>query len=183
MARPTLDPQRRRSETLNVRLSPTEMYDLRRAAAEAGVTLAEYARATLTGRRPKPKPVKDRMMSALLYELSSIATNLSQLEDATGEATYAQWARYVGGELVERVTDRHDLTPLIEEHLEEINGAGHMVNAMARRANMGKELDAGEVEETLSILGRVLEPVHKAVKRPARDGGKEPDPGDGRDAL
>ncbi|ADZ68940.1 hypothetical protein SL003B_0507 [Polymorphum gilvum SL003B-26A1] len=159
------------------------MYDLRRAAAEAGVTLAEYARATLTGRRPKPKPVKDRMMSALLYELSSIATNLSQLEDATGEATYAQWARYVGGELVERVTDRHDLTPLIEEHLEEINGAGHMVNAMARRANMGKELDAGEVEETLSILGRVLEPVHKAVKRPARDGGKEPDPGDGRDAL
>jgi len=183
VARPTLDPQRRRSETLNLRLSPTEMYELRRAAAEAGVTLAEYARATLTGRRPKSKPLKDRVMSALLYELSSIATNLSQLEDATGEATYAQWARYVGGELVERVTDRHDLTPLIEEHLEAINGAGHMVNAMARRANMGKELDAGEVEETLSILGRVLEPVHKAVKRPARGGGKEPDPGDGRDAL
>lgn len=183
MARPTLDPQRRRSETLNLRLSPTEMYDLRRRAAEAGVTLAEYARATLTGRRPKPKPLKDRVMSALLYELSSIATNLSQLEDATGDANFAQWARYVGGELVERVTDRHDLTPIIEEHLEAINGAGHMVNAMARRANMGKELDAGEVEETLSILGRVLEPVHKAVKRPAKSGGKEPDPGDGRDAL
>ena len=93
MARPTLAPTRKRSEVLNLRLSPTEMYDLRRRAAEAGVTLADYARATLTGRRPKPKPVKDRVMAALLYELSSIATNFSQLEDATGEATYAQWAR------------------------------------------------------------------------------------------
>ncbi|MFN4310313.1 MAG: plasmid mobilization protein [Ferrovibrio sp.] len=183
MARPTLDPQRRRSETLNLRLVPTEMYDLRRRAAEAGVTLAEYARATLTGRRPKPKPVKDRMMSALLYELSSIATNLSQLEDVTGDANFAKWARYVGGDLVERVTDRHDLAPLIEEHLEAINGVGHMINAMARRANVGKDPDPGEVEETLSILGRVLEPVHKAVKRPAGGGDKEPDPGGGRDAL
>jgi hypothetical protein len=183
MARPTLDPQRKRSETLNLRLSPTEMYDLRRRAAEAGVTLADYARATLTGRRPKPKPVKDRVMAALLYELSSIATNLSQLEEATGEATYAQWARYVGGELVERVTDRHELTPLIEEHLEAINGAGHMVNAMARRANMGKPLDTAQVEETLSILRRVLEPIHKAVKRPAKTGGDASDPGDGPDAL
>ncbi|MFN3686470.1 plasmid mobilization protein [Salinarimonas sp.] len=183
MARPTLDPQRRRSETLNLRLSPTEMYDLRRRAAEAGVTLADYARATLTGRRPKPKPVKDRVMAALLYELSSIATNLSQLEDATGEANFGQWARYVGGELVERVTDRHELTPLIEEHLEAINGAGHMVNALARRANMGKPLDAGEVEETLSILRRVLEPIHRAVKRPAKAGDGVPDPGDGPDAL
>ncbi|MFN3847758.1 MAG: plasmid mobilization protein, partial [Paracoccaceae bacterium] len=172
----TLDPQRKRSEVLNLRLSPTEMYDLRRRAAEAGVTLADYARATLTGRRPKPKPVKDRVMAALLYELSSIATNLSQLEDATGEATYAQWAHYVGGELVERVTDRHELTPLIEEHLEAINGAGHMVNAMARRANMGKPLDTGEVEETLAILRRVLEPIHKAVKRPATTGGGASDP-------
>lgn len=183
MARPTLDPQRKRSEVLNLRLSPTEMYDLRRRAAEAGVTLADYARATLTGRRPQPKPVKDRVMASLLYELSSIATNLSQLEDATGEATYAQWARYVGGELVERVTDRHELTALIEEHLEAINGAGHMVNAMARRANMGKPLDAAQVEETLSILRRVLEPIHRAVKRPAKIGDGASDPGDGPDAL
>lgn len=183
MARPTLDPQRKRSETLNLRLSPTEMYDLRRRAAEAGVTLADYARATLTGRRPKPKPIKDRVMAALLYELSSIATNLSQLEDATGEANFGQWARYVGGELVERVTDRHELTPLIEEHLEAINGAGHMVNAMARRANMGKPLDTGEVEETLSILRRVLEPIHRAVKQPTKSGGGTSDPGDGPDAL
>jgi hypothetical protein len=183
MARPTLDPQRKRSEVLNLRLSPTEMYDLRRRAAEAGVTLADYARATLTGRRPKPKPVKDRVMASLLYELSSIATNFSQLEDATGEANFGQWARYVGGDLVERVTDRHELTPLIEEHLEAINGAGHMVNAMARRANMGKPLDAAQVEETLSILRRVLEPIHRAVKQPAKVGAPTPDPGDGPDAL
>ena len=95
----------------------------------------------------------------------------------------AQWARYVGGELVERVTDRHELTPLIEEHLEAINGAGHMVNAMARRANMGKPLDAAQVEETLSILRRVLEPIHRAVKRPAKIGDGASDPGDGPDAL
>lgn len=183
MARPSLDPQRRRSETLNLRLSPTEMYDLRRAAAEAGVTLAEYVRAALMGRRPKPRPLKDRVMTALLYELSSIATNLSQLQDATGDETFAKWARYVGGDLVERVTDRHELAPLIEDHLEAINGVGHMVNAMARRANMGKELDAGDIEETLSVLGRVLEPVHKAVKRPSGKQDREPDRDGGRDAL
>lgn len=183
MSRPSLDPKRRRSEILNIRLSPTEMYDLKRAAAEAGVTPSEYARATLTGRRPKPKPMKERVMTALLYELSSIATNLSQLQDATGDETFGQWARYVGGELVERVTDRHELAPLIEEHLETVNGIGHVVNAIARRANMGKELDPAEVEETLSALGRVLKPIHKAVGQPGRAGDKGFDPGGGRDAL
>ena len=33
----------------------------------------------------------------------------------------------------------------------------------------------------MAILGRVLEPIHKAVKRPA--GGRQPDPGGGRDAV
>jgi aspartate aminotransferase-like enzyme len=84
---------------------------------------------------------------------------------------------------VERVTDRHELAPLIEEHLEAINGVGHMVNAMARRANMGKEIDARDIEETLSVLGRVLEPVHKAVKRSGGNQDREPDRDDGRDAL
>lgn len=177
MARPSLDPQRRRSEPLNLRLTAEEKHALQRAAAEAGVTLAEYARATLLGRRPKPKPRKQRVMTSLLYELSSIATNLSQLQDATGDEVFGKWAHYVGGELVERVTDRHELSPLIEEHLEAINGAGHMINAMARRANLGKELDPAEIEETLSILGRVLEPVHKVVKRSVRKNDDDPDPG------
>ncbi|WP_367197469.1 hypothetical protein [Amorphus sp. 3PC139-8] len=180
MARPPLKPEERRTEYLRVRLTPVEKRDLERAAQEVGVTMAEYARAMLTGKKPRAKPPRERAMTALLYELSSIATNLSQLADATGMTTYEDWAKYVGGQLVEAVSGRSDQTPVIDAHLEKINAAGHWVNALARRANMGKELDLQEVHDALIAVQKVLKPIHDAVSQPPPETGSPPD---GSDAV
>jgi|SRR6056297_944184 len=96
-------------------------------------------------------------------DIPSIATNLGQLADATGESVYADWARYVGGDLTQRVNDREDLIPLFDEHMERINAAGHWVNTLAKRANMDKPLDHEEVADALKAVRRVLKPIHEAV--------------------
>ena|GEM_PF-3462413 len=132
---------------------------------------------SVVGRKPKAKPARERIFNDLLYELTSIATNFTQLEAALEDENFGKWARYVGGELVERLMDRDDLIPLIEEMMERLNNAGHVVNALARSANVGKEIKDAEVKEVLGILQEVLEPLHKAAERPRenphnnRDGG------------
>jgi len=166
MARPPLKPEKRRSEYLRVRLTPSEMKELKERAAEAGLPFTTYAREVLFGRRPKAKPARDRIFNELLYELTSIATNFSQLEAVLEDETFGKWARYVGGEMVERLMEREDLIPLIEETMERLNAAGHVVNALARSANSGKEIKDAEIKETIGILQAVLEPLHKAAERP-----------------
>lgn len=180
MARPPLDPEQRRTKYLRVRLTPAEKRDLERAANEIGVTVAEYARAMLTGKKPKAKSRRDRAMTALLYELSSIATNLGQLADATGEDIYRQWAQYIGGQLVERVTRRDGIADLVEEHLPEINTAGHWVNSLAHRANMGKDFDIYEARDALLAVQKAVQPIHAIVSQPASP---EPDPDTNGDAV
>jgi len=171
MARPPLDPQKRRSEYLRIRLTPSEMETLKSQAAEAGMPFTSFAREVLFGRKPKAKPARDRIFNDLLYELTSIATNFTQLEAALEDENFGKWARYVGGELVERLMDRDDLIPLIEEMMEQLNNAGHVVNALARSANVGKEIKDAEVKETIGILQEVLEPLHKAAERPPKTPG------------
>ena len=105
MARPTLKPHKRRSEYLRLRLTPVEMDDLRRKAMTAGVSMTEYARATILGRRPKAMPKKDLIVQQINYELTSIATNFRQLEAALDDPVYGDWAKYVGGELLDRLLD------------------------------------------------------------------------------
>lgn len=174
MARPPLKPEQRRSEYLRIRLTPSEMRGLKERAAEAELPFTSYAREVLFGRKPKAKPARDRVFNDLLYELTSIATNFSQLEAALEDETFGQWARYVGGEMVERLMDRDDLFPLIEETMERLNAVGHGVNVLARSANSGKEIKDAEVKETIGILQEVLEPLHKAAERPpARPGSDE----------
>lgn len=180
MARPPLRPEKRRSEFLRIRLTPYEMEALKAQAAEAGLPFTTYAREVLFGRKPKAKPLRDRIFNDLLYELTSIATNFSQLEAALEDETFGKWARYVGGELVERLMEREDLIPLIEETMERLNAAGHVVNALARSANSGKEIKDAEVKETLDILKAVLEPLHKAAERPPKPQGPS---GDDSDAV
>jgi len=179
MARPPLDPDKRRTKYLRVRLTPAEKRDLERAAEEVGVTVAEYARAMLTGKKPRAKPPQHKAMTALLYELSSIATNLSQLADATGETAYRDWAQYVGGKLVEHVSRRTDLTPTIEAHIETINAAGHWVNSLAHRANMGKAFDLREARDALLAVRQAVKPIHEAISQPPSETGPSPDRGEG----
>jgi hypothetical protein len=147
------------------------METLKAQAAEAGMPFTSFAREVLFGRKPKAKPARDRILHDLLYELTSIATNFSQLEAALEDETFGQWARYVGGEMIERLMDRDDLVPLIEETMERLNAAGQVVNALARSANSGKEIKDAEVKETIGILQEVLEPLHKAAERPPKSPG------------
>lgn len=169
MARPTLKPHKRRSEYLRLRLTPVEMDDLRRKAMTAGVSMTEYARATILGRRPKAMPKKDLIVQQINYELTSIATNFRQLEAALDDPVYGDWAKYVGGELLDRLLDRPDLLPLMEDSIEIVNSAGQIVNALARRANVGKEIDDAERDSTLEAVRRATEGLYQAVSKAPGD--------------
>lgn len=166
MARPKLKPYERRSEYLRLRMTPGEMEDLCHKAMAAGVSMTEYARATLLGRRPKAKPKKDLVVQQITYELTSIATNFRQLEEALSDPVYGDWAQYVGGELLDKLLDRPDLLPLMEDSIEIVNAAGHIVNALARRANVGKEIDDAERDSALEAVRRATEGLHQAVSKP-----------------
>lgn len=170
MARPFLSPDDRRSEYLRVRFTPAEMEALRQAAVEAGLTLTDYARASLLDRRPRAKPKPDRVTRQMVYELQSIATNFRQLEAVTGDGAYGQWAHYVGGELLDRLLDRPDLAHLMEAHVVAINEVGLIVNDVARRANLEKLPDTADRDTLFAAVQRVTQPLHDAV-RGGTDGG------------
>lgn len=165
MARPFLNPDERRSEFLRVRFTAGEMDTLREAAIAAGMTLTDYARAALLDKRPRAKPKPDRVTQQMVYELQSIAVNFRQLEAATGEAAYGQWAHYVGGELLDRLLDRPDLAGMMEAHVVPINEVGQVVNDTAHKANMEKNPDDAERDALFAAVKRVTEPLHKAVAR------------------
>ena len=164
MARPRKAPDQQRRHVVNIRLTDAELLQLKEAAAAAGMPYGRYARDTVLGNRPRSKPAITRLFKDLLYELSSISTNFSQLADATGDDRYQEWARYVGGRLPEHLMGRKDLAPLIEEQLDQINAAGQMVNALARRANSGKEIEREERLEVIRAVRLVLEPIHEAIE-------------------
>jgi len=168
MARPFLNPEDRRSEYLRVRFTPSEMETLHKAAMAAGMTLTDYARAAMLDKRPRAKPKPDRVTQQMTYELQSIATNFRQLEAATGDAAYGKWAHYVGGELLDRLLDRPDLAPLMEEHIVAVNEVGHAVNAAAHRGNMEKFPTDEERDALFAAVRRVTEPLHQAVAKGGR---------------
>lgn len=172
MARPFLNPEDRRSEYLRVRFTPSEMETLRKAAMAAGLTLTDYARAAMLDKRPRAKPKPDRVTQQMTYELQSIATNFRQLEAATGDAAYGKWAHYVGGELLDRLLDRPDLSALMEEHIVAVNEVGIVVNDAAHRGNMEKFPTDEERDALFAAVRRVTEPLHQAV---AKGGGGKRD--------
>lgn len=164
MARPRKLTGAVRSKIVFVRLTPAEFLKLKQLAAAAGVPYGRYARACLVAhRRPRPIPHRTTVWRQFVRELTAIATNFRQLADATGDDTFAAWARYVGGEMLERTLDREDLTALVAERLDAINNAGHLVNAVARRANAGQALDPHHTADALTLLEDALKPLHQVV--------------------
>lgn len=163
MARPPLDPEKKRVRKIEARVTDAEFDELARRAAEAGVTLSTYVRETVLGRRPKARPLTERALRELAYELSALGANFTQLHERTGEATYADWARYVAGELPERCARHPECAPLFAEHLARINAAGQGLNRLARIANLGKPVDPAEMEAVLAMLTEALAPIHKVV--------------------
>lgn len=65
------------------------------------------------------------------------------------------------------------------------HGVGVAVNAMARRTIQGKDIDPDEVNETLTLLKNVLEPLRLQLKEPPCewDTPERDDRPGGRDAL
>ena len=169
MARPRKNPADVRKNIFTIRLNDREFDLVKRAALDAGLPYGEYARETLLGRKPKAVPKRDKVFNALFYQLQSIATNFTQLEDATGDENFGKWASYVGEDLAGKILDRDELVPLIEDNMERINAAGQMVNSLARKANSGSELKKEDIDETIATLQTVLEPLHGAARSTARD--------------
>jgi hypothetical protein len=99
----------------------------------------------------------------LIYELQSIATNFRQLADATGNEGYIKWARYIGGQLVEKLIGRTDLTEVMEAQLEPLNGAGHAINGLARKANSGSDIEAEERAFAIQSIKLALKPLEDAL--------------------
>jgi len=169
MARPRKAPEDQRTRVLSVRLTSDEYARVEAMARDAGMLAGPYARATILDKRPRSKPVTNLVFEKLLYELSSIATNFRQLHDATSEKRYLKMARYVGGHLVEKLLGRNDLIGLIEEQLEPLNGAGHAINGLARRANSGADLDPEDRKWAIQGLKLALAPLEEALG----EGGQE----------
>lgn len=165
MARPRKKPEDQRSRVLSVRFTADEYARVEKMARAAGMLPGPYARATILDKRPRSKPANIQLFRDLLYELQSIATNFNQLEGATGEAVYLDWARYVGGQLVEQLIGRNDLADLIEQQLPIINDAGQVVNGLARQANSGKPIQAAERDEAFGTVRHALEPIQNALEK------------------
>ena len=172
MARPRKSPAAQRRHVVNIRLTDGELELLKQLAQDAGLPYGRYARETVLGRRPKSKPAKTLTFQKLLYELQSIATNFQQLADVTEDEAYTRWARYAGGQLVEQLLGRDDLTDLIDRQLAEINVAGQFVNAVARQANSGEDILPTLQQEAFDMVRQVLEPLHEAsTKKPMPSSG------------
>ena len=164
MARPKKRPQDQRSRVLSVRLTAAEYDRVTQMARDAGMLAGPYARITLLDKRPRSKPVTSLVFQKLLYELQSIATNLSQLADVTGDDRYLAAARHVAGHLVEQLIGRDDLVDQQEAILEPLNSIGHSINGLAHKANAGGNVTAQDRQYALSQLKLVLEPVEHALE-------------------
>lgn len=169
MARPKKALEDQRNRVLSVRLTAEEYARVQAMARDAGMLAGPYARTTILSKRPRSKPVTNLVFEKLLYELSSIATNFGQLHEATGEERYLKYARYVGGHLVEQLIGRNDLTAIIEEQLEPINGAGHAINGLARKANSGSEIDPQDRDFAFRALKLALSPLEQALENSSSD--------------
>lgn len=176
MARPPLDPDRKRVRKVEARVTEAEFEDLARKAAEAGAPLSAYVRETLLGRRPKARPLTERALQALVYELASLGANFTQLHERTGEVTYADWARYVAGDLPERCARYRDRAPMFVAHIEAINAVGQQLNRLARLANIGKPVDGAEMDRVLEALKDALAPIHNAVREKLTPDPEDPAP-------
>jgi len=163
MARPRKAPEDQRNRVLSVRLTAAEYARVEAMARDAGMLAGPYARATILGKRPRSKPVTNLVFEKLIYELQSIATNFRQLADTTGDERYIKWARYIGGQMVEKLIGRTDLSEIMEAQLEPLNGAGHAINGIARKANSGSNIEAEDRTFAIQSLKLALKPLEDAL--------------------
>jgi hypothetical protein len=81
MARPKIDPSKRRTEQVNLRLSPAELMTLQGKADAAGTTAVAFARSAALGRTVKAPPTSSVDFDTR-QELRRIGVNLNQIAKA-----------------------------------------------------------------------------------------------------
>jgi hypothetical protein len=164
MPRPRKKASERRRHVVNLRMTDAEFDQLKQLARDAGVPYGRYIREAVLGRRPKARPAQQLIFQKLLYELQSIATKFGQLAGATGDALYTPWAKYVGGQLVEHLMGRDDLSDVIDGQLDALNTAGHQVNILARKANAEIGFKAAERSAAIRAVKNALDPIRLALQ-------------------
>lgn len=174
MARPALPPGKRLSVVVQVRMSPEDRARLAAQAEAAGVSISDYLRELARGNRPRAQARSTRARSEISRQLTRIATNLRQLETATGDAAYGEWAHYIGGKLHDRILDRPHMVRMLEDSTEMIKSVGVVVNGIARRVNSGKDITTAERDDMFALLKTATQALHEAVSdKPSR---REPEP-------
>lgn len=148
-----------RTVQLHVRFSALELAGVRRRAEAAGVPYARYVRETCLGRRPRSKPQPVLLLQTFLRETAAIASNLRQIDAQFPLKVYGRAAAYVGGELPKAVYRRPEALPIIEAQLDAINGAGVLINGIARRANMDKRPTGADVAMAMDGLRTAFGPL------------------------
>lgn len=78
MARPKLDPTERKTEQINLRLSPVELSTLARKADAAGTTVTAFTRSAALGKTVKAPP-QSSVDFETRQELRRIGVNLNQI--------------------------------------------------------------------------------------------------------
>lgn len=149
---------------LRLRLTDEEFAELRRRAEVSSRAQDTYARERVLGRRPRARPIRNFLQHKLIYELQSILTNFRQLADATDDERYDLWADHVKELLVGHVAMRSELALAMDGQIVHINLAGQVLNALARRANSGIEIDPAHRKDTLKGMRRALAPLSEAIE-------------------
>ena len=105
MSRPIKQPDERRDERLNLRLTAAEKQHVHAQAEMAGLTPMEYVRRRALGYVVPPAPSRRVFDPALISEINRVGNNVNQLARAahTGREFIKYW-REVGQELT-RVLD------------------------------------------------------------------------------
>jgi hypothetical protein len=165
MPRKRSRPEDLRRHVIHIRLNDGELVRLKKLAHAAGLPYERYAREIVLGHKPRTKPLRTVIFQKLVYELQSIATNFQQLADATDDDYYATWARYTGGDLVAQLIGRHDLADIIEQQLQPINLAGQVVNSLARKGNVGFDIERDARRRAFMVVRDALEPLQRAVEK------------------
>jgi len=164
MPRPRKSQSEKRRHVINIRLTDEELAEIKRMALEAGFPYGRYIRETVLVRRPRARPIQTLILHKLLQELQSVATNCEQLTNATGNDGFIEWAKYAAGQMVERVYGREDLSDVIDGQLDALNGAGHLINILARKANSGIAYKPAEKTAAFKALKKALDPIRLALQ-------------------
>lgn len=115
-ARPKGRGDNRRTELLQVRLTPAEKRQAAHVAAGAGVTLSTYARACLLRpvvpgegiKNPSPRSARIRARDELVKQLAALGNNLNQLSriaNTTGELRRAEELDRVLAAIMAKIPD------------------------------------------------------------------------------